>query len=890
MRRGIIAVFVFLLLLVLPTAARYGQYYSWGTAERTPPPAYDPAAVVQSVATPPSSQFVDEPETGDGVVLLDVAHNNLFDLDDIASLNGRLSARGMRVQSFSGGDLARTLRAVNAFVIIAPTMDFTDAEVQAVTQFVNRGGRVMLVGDPTRFNVSFDETDPFATSVTVETDEIPLNTVATAFDITFLGDYLYNTQENEGNFRNIILNEDGFGESALTAGLETVVFYGAHSLRVGPTAKVLLAGDDRTWSSATDRPGGLTLAATSRDERVLAVSDLHFMNEPYFTVYDNGRFIAQIADFLAESSREYTLADFPYLFADEVDLVYTDAPDLGAGAFGTIIPLQDGFRGIGKELTLTGTAVANKDTLQLGLYNQSQSVSDILERNGITLLIDPPIVDEDETKMDGGEDAPAEEDIEETEETAEESEDTAVDEEEDDAETDPAVEEEVEVVRIVQSDLGNIEMSGMALILLDETGNNANVIVLAASTAGLDNTISRLLSLIPLDAEYALAECLVQENLALCPTNIADEEVGLELITSSVTVTSDDETEEVDSEDEMEVDTPTIELDAAIQGNIGLGETVEGELGTAEKQGWVFAEGPAIIDVTLQPSAEMDVVLELYGTNNELISSSDQSFTSDAETLLAIEIPDDGEYTIVVREFFDVAGPYSLTVEGEPFEPNEEEEEEEEIGASDLNIFYFTDDDGDPIEDGFTSVDALTPFLSAYEVQFWSSTVDGPLAEDTMADADFIIWDSGDYQDAEGFLGDDVGIIFTYLEQGIPIFFNGSSPTILGEIELASLSDLEIVSNDPILTNGYEAGEIIVLEEAHDVAMADFLVEDADDTAVPFMLRGAGSEATGNIIAVASIDEFNNDQQSVILMLPFVLLPEAAQTLFFENMIAWFGF
>ena len=262
MRRGIIAIIVVLLLLTLPTAARYLQYYQLGSTERTPPPDYNPAEEVESVGVPASNPFVDEPEVGDGIVLLDEAHDNLFELDDIASLTSRLSARGMSLRSFSGGDLARTLRAVNAFVVIAPTAEFSQAEVQAVTQFVERGGRLMLVGDPTRFNVVFDESDPFAIDIIIQTDEIPLNSLANPFDITFLGDYLYNTEENEGNFRNIILTEAGFDESALTAGLESVVFYGAHSLQVGPTAEALLAGDDRTWSSATDRPGGLTLGAT----------------------------------------------------------------------------------------------------------------------------------------------------------------------------------------------------------------------------------------------------------------------------------------------------------------------------------------------------------------------------------------------------------------------------------------------------------------------------------------------------------------------------------------------------------------------------------------------------------------------------------------------------
>ena len=75
------------------------------------------------------------------------------------------------------------------------------------------------MGDPTRYNIEFDETDIFALPV-IETAQVPLNDLANAFDITFRGDYLYNTVANEGNFRNILLDDAGFGGGPLTDGLE----------------------------------------------------------------------------------------------------------------------------------------------------------------------------------------------------------------------------------------------------------------------------------------------------------------------------------------------------------------------------------------------------------------------------------------------------------------------------------------------------------------------------------------------------------------------------------------------------------------------------------------------------------------------------------------------
>ncbi|NJN54594.1 MAG: DUF4350 domain-containing protein, partial [Anaerolineae bacterium] len=129
---------------------------------------------------------------------------NAFTESEIGYLNGRLSARGYSVIPFTGGSLAAALRAVNAYLVMAPIRPFTNAEILAVQNFVANGGRLLLVGDPTRYNIVVEE-DLFDFVVIIEDDKIPLNSLAAAFDLNFNGDYLYNLTENEGNFRNIIV-------------------------------------------------------------------------------------------------------------------------------------------------------------------------------------------------------------------------------------------------------------------------------------------------------------------------------------------------------------------------------------------------------------------------------------------------------------------------------------------------------------------------------------------------------------------------------------------------------------------------------------------------------------------------------------------------------------
>ncbi|MCZ7671466.1 MAG: hypothetical protein M5U34_32195 [Chloroflexi bacterium] len=51
-------------------------------------------------------------------------------------------------------------------------------------RFIDRG-RVLMVGDPTRYEIIFDEEDPFAFTFDLDTDEIPLNSLANEFDLIF---------------------------------------------------------------------------------------------------------------------------------------------------------------------------------------------------------------------------------------------------------------------------------------------------------------------------------------------------------------------------------------------------------------------------------------------------------------------------------------------------------------------------------------------------------------------------------------------------------------------------------------------------------------------------------------------------------------------------------
>jgi hypothetical protein len=834
MRKVLIFIGIFLALLLAPSGLRYLQYYQLTGSAREAPPVYDPAEI-QAVPTPAAGTFVDEPLLGSGAVLLDMAHDNQFDIDEIRYLDGRLAARGFELRSHTGGDLAAALRSVTAYVVISPIRNYTRAEVQAVSDFVDRGGRLLLVGDPTNFVVTIEE-DFFGFDFHINTDDIPLNTLANRFNIIFQGDYLYNTVENEGNFRNIILKPEGFAEHTLLDGVDRLAFYGSHSLQLGAGSQPLIMADDNTWSSATDRAGGLVVAATSREGRVLALGDYHFLRQPYYTVYDNGRFIASIADFLSRlDDRSFILGDFPYFYQQPVNLVYAGRPDLGPGAFGEIIGLQRAFRQVGQSLSLAAAPREGHDVLYLGLYNQAQELADILAEYEITLVIEPPVEPDDEA---------------------------------DDNDNEEEDENDATVRRLIQSDLGPIQMAGTALILLHESDESRQVIVLAASSDGLQATLRRLLEVIPLTADYALADCLLQANLALCPTLIADEEVEAELETGGVP-------EQVTRPEPVTtVGDYLPDLDAVVQGNIALDQTVESTLGQDESHAWIFSDGPAVIDILVESGPDLDAVLELYGPDNELMERVDQTFTGQDEQLSGVEIPDDGRYTIVVRDFFNEGGNYTLTVnEGELVEGR--------------GIFILVDERGTPLSNGFTSATTIAGLLSnRYEVTIWSIVEDGDLAEDALEGYDLLIWDSGDYRNQDDLFDENILIIFDYLDAGGAFFMTGSAPSLFATEALATLTDLEVSGDDPTLLAGLEEGQIITLGQSYDTILFDEF--EPEPGASTILLRGPESSDTGAVVSLANIDDFDN-QRTILLLLPFVVLPEAIQTILLENFMAWFG-
>ena len=265
-----IAILLIAILLVL--LGRWLFYYS-GFYIAPPSEMPDYEQIVAPLE--PSTEYSDEYEQGKGTVLLDLAHDNAFDVEELNVLTSRLISRGLTIELLgTENDLEEELSEVDGFIIVCPQGEFTKEERETVEEFVNNGGKLLLIADPTRSG--------------------EINSISLKFSLIFEPDYLYNLKENDANFRNIFITE--FRENEITKGLEKIALYTAGSIT---SANCTAFVDQNTFSSIIETRKELSPMALTNESNVLAIYDLTFITEPYNGILDNNKLISNIADWLA---------------------------------------------------------------------------------------------------------------------------------------------------------------------------------------------------------------------------------------------------------------------------------------------------------------------------------------------------------------------------------------------------------------------------------------------------------------------------------------------------------------------------------------------------------------------------------------------------------------
>ncbi len=142
---------------------------------------------------------------------------------------------------------------------------------ETLDEFVNNGGKLLLIADPTRSS--------------------QINSISLDFGLIFEPDYLYNMKENEINYRNIFVAE--FKESEITKSIEKIALYTAGSISSADDGIAFV--DQNTFSSLIETRKGLSPIALAQEAKVLAIYGLTFITEPHNGIIDNNQLISNIA-------------------------------------------------------------------------------------------------------------------------------------------------------------------------------------------------------------------------------------------------------------------------------------------------------------------------------------------------------------------------------------------------------------------------------------------------------------------------------------------------------------------------------------------------------------------------------------------------------------------
>ncbi len=266
----------------------YSGFYS-------PPPSDMPSYEHIIIPPAPSTEFSDVYKEGEGAILLDLAHENAFDIEELNVLTSRLVSRGLTIDFFAIGDdlkkellgeedvekellgeedVEEEIPGADVYIIVCPQIEFSKKERETVNEFVSNGGKLLLIADPTRPS--------------------QINSISFKFGLIFEADYLYNMKENNANYRNIFVTE--FQQNPISKNLEKIALYTAGSIT--STDWGIAFVDENTFSSLIETRKGLSPIALAQESKVLAIHDLTFITEPYNGILDNNQLISNIADWL----------------------------------------------------------------------------------------------------------------------------------------------------------------------------------------------------------------------------------------------------------------------------------------------------------------------------------------------------------------------------------------------------------------------------------------------------------------------------------------------------------------------------------------------------------------------------------------------------------------
>lgn len=298
-----LGVFALVLVLVLGSSvAVIGDGSSGTTGPDTPPvDAFDGTAVA---SVPEETGSIELAGNASGqVVLIDASHGAELDREQLAPITTTLTRNGAEVRILTAqqqrgqqgeSPFNASLRSADAFVVIGAEQQYTQAEVNGLEQFARAGGRVLVVKEPPRMQLTSilflgaERSRPSAPQ--------PLTPLLSRFGVAFGNGYLYNMQEYDTNYRNVYGVPNG--DRNLTEGVDRLVFHESTPVQ-GPSTVIHTTPDTELSETRTqDRYG-----VVAKSGNLVAVGDSSVMSHDYYRRADNEVFVSNLLTFLVSGEK-----------------------------------------------------------------------------------------------------------------------------------------------------------------------------------------------------------------------------------------------------------------------------------------------------------------------------------------------------------------------------------------------------------------------------------------------------------------------------------------------------------------------------------------------------------------------------------------------------------
>ncbi len=226
---------------------------------------------------------------GKGLVLVDGSHGNLVSYWEMEVLARELMLRNVTTQFVSSwSSLESKLGSALGVIIAAPTVPYSEEQVEKLRSFVESGKVLVIMYDPAEEYVRIPDLT------------WPVNSLSMKFSISFNNGYLYDEEQFFGMYRNIYV-EDLLNHT-LTTNLSRIVLF--TSAGVCSSGKIVARTYNTTFSSVAERPDMYgVISIVELKGIVVAIGDITFMQEPYCYVEDNYKLVQNLVSMITTGAK-----------------------------------------------------------------------------------------------------------------------------------------------------------------------------------------------------------------------------------------------------------------------------------------------------------------------------------------------------------------------------------------------------------------------------------------------------------------------------------------------------------------------------------------------------------------------------------------------------------